>query len=82
MSKLPEISISEWIEAEERMRQKPYAVRPKGSITTREYAESTGRSLPQAGKVLLALFHQGEADRQLCRRPTGGREFVYLLKKK
>ncbi len=84
MKKLPEITMAEWMEAEERVFNNRFAPQPEGSLTAEQYAERTSRSPSQARKVLMELIKAGEAERRIWRAGSGGKAnvFVYFLKKK
>jgi hypothetical protein len=76
------ISVSEWLEAEARMRGAQYQTKPAGSITTEEYAQMRGISNKHAQAILRSLFMAGEAKREKWKSGAGALKMVYWLVKK
>ncbi len=79
--KLPEITMSDWQQAEEDMRRDSLPIRPPGSITAEEYAAFRGFCPANAQKVLKEMCEAGKATRQKWRNGLSGTRYLYQLKK-
>ena len=82
MKKLPEISVSEWMDAERELKQLSIDPQPKGSVTVEQFATMTKRSIPQARKILGYMKKAGIATSQPWRNGNSGLCNVYFLKSK
>jgi hypothetical protein len=78
--KLPEISIDEWLKAEETLRASLNEPQPKGYITPDDYASMRGCTPCNARKILAQLVNAGLAER-IKWLANGHVRFVYKLKK-
>lgn len=80
MKKLPEITMNDWLEAEQTMKRENIPPRPEG-ITVDEYAQARCASVVTARRILLDLFRSGKATRaRWCNGNQSG-VYVYQLKK-
>lgn len=74
--KVPEITINEWLKAEETFKASRMEPQPKGYITVENYASMKGCGIAHANRTLSTLWKAGIAD-----RIQWSRCFVYKLKK-
>lgn len=77
MKKLPDITLNDWLEAEQSAGLAERA-RPKNSVTIEEFAKLTGRRYRTAQTALKALVDLGFATREHW---YGHRNFYVLTKK-
>ncbi len=80
MKKLPEITLNEWLEAEEVVRRSRIIPKPDG-FTSEEYARARGCTIPTARRYLLDMLHTGLATRIKWHNGNQGGVFVYQLKR-
>ncbi len=78
--KLPEITINDWLNAEEAVKQSKIMRRPTG-FTAEEYSGVRGCTVPTARRYLLDMFHAGLATRIKWHNGNQGGVFVYNLKR-
>ena len=80
MKKLPEITMKDWLEAEELYRSQRNAPppQPKGSVTVKQFAELTGYMGTQGARTLREMVKSGMARRE----KWNGSSYVYFLNKK
>jgi hypothetical protein len=77
-----DISVSEWMEAEARMRGAQAHPKPSGSITVEEFARMRGISRAHAQTILRSLYMAGEATREKWLPGNRPPMMVYWLVKK
>lgn len=82
MKKLPEITMTDWINAEAEMKNASCQSRPPGSITPQEYSEARGCGKENAQKLLREMVEAGLATRQKWYNGVSGTRYLYLLKTK
>ena len=82
MSKLPEITMADWMAVEETMRLSAVQPRPHGSITAVEYAAHNGCTYEWAQRRIKAMVGAGLATRLKWRNGASGVHYVYILKPK
>jgi hypothetical protein len=76
------ISVSEWMEAEARVRGARTQPQPGGSVTTEQYAQIRGICKKHAQAILRSLFMAGEARRENWRSGGAVKMVYWLVKKK
>lgn len=78
--KLPEITLADWMEAENSFRATP--PQPKNSMTAVQYARQTGRCPSMARIVLNEMLAKGMVTRERWRCSRNNYCWIYFLKKK
>jgi hypothetical protein len=76
------ISVSEWLEAEARMRGVRTQPQPVGSVTTEQYAQIRGICKKHAQAILRSLYLAEEARRENWRSGGAVKMVYWLVKKK
>ncbi len=79
-SKLPTITMNDWLKAEEQVKTAAAKPRPIGSITPQEYAEVRGCGAANAQKLLRDMVIAGLATREKWRNGMSGTRYYYQLK--
>jgi hypothetical protein len=82
MKKLPEITVSEWLDAEKELVDRKGEIKPAGSVTCNEYGDLMKISSCHARKRLGDMVKEGMATSQRWRNGTHGCRMVYILKPK
>lgn len=78
---LPQIDVSEWLEAERLSGGVISCPQPEGSFTAIQYGKATGRSEGRARVILRRLEAAGLATRERWKSGTNGVQYVYSLTK-
>lgn len=76
------ISVSEWLKAEQEYKKFSTEPQPKGSVTVEQYAEATSRSVCRARAILSDLRRTGLATSQRWKDGEHGAKNVFFLKPK
>jgi Fic family protein len=69
------ITVSEWLAAEEKLKQRRVLEKPKNGVTADDYAKIRGISYSHASRILRDMHREG-----IATRTAWNRTFVYLLK--
>ncbi len=80
--KLPEITMSDWLQAESEMKVAARQPRPPGSITPDEFAVVRGVGRANAQKILKEMCEAGMATRQKWNNGMSGTRYLYMLNPK
>jgi hypothetical protein len=81
VSKLPTISVSEWLQAEEEFRQESMPPQPKGSVTSEQYSNMLGCASSTGRLRLKAMFAAGKVTRERWKCGINSYCYVYWIKK-
>jgi hypothetical protein len=81
MKRVPEITVDDWLKAEEEVRIKGEA-KPKGSITVEEYSKMRQLSPSRSQTILNIMCKAGVARCERWANGTNGCRKVYWLVKK